>query len=511
MEVFLVTTGQVITWARSQVSLAQLRQELASPRLLVVTESFQVLTQADAVVPSGTHIALVPCDLQVLDQPLPVWNSLPYPPGSSYLEPFDFEAYEDFHGKFRRFPYIEKQLFQLQNTAFETWARYDSYDKHFKSLSLAIAKRTEASEILVQAALQGFKTVKRKVKEVITRTERLVGLREGGEVVKQVSTHLHLKLLNMKTVLGKMKTQLLAAQRYAANRGSMLSKKVAALGESSCVGKGEQVLKAFVSVRDQYTQFRLVFEEVIDTHIDVPNRSQKANTLIFIEHTLPALNQSLTPIHQLLSDLELLTPSLAKESDISRQTMRQTLQSVGLGVKIVRIKVKERLEKLGKVVSEMEMKRELRGVQAIPNEFDVEKMKELDRQERSKEAMIASASALQLKIASEKASRLSFLTGPGSLIPSPILPHSSSAFMPNNPLPARFIAEASQVTISRLQAYLSQKDTEVRELAYQLHQAKLLNEQLRREGESFTLEIEGNADVVSAEQKGRLKRYSSFV
>jgi hypothetical protein len=150
-------------------------------------------------------------------------------------------------------------------------------------------------------------------------------------------------------------------------------------------------------------------------------------------------------------------------------------------------------------------------VQAIPNEFEVEKRKELDRQEQSKEAMIASATALQLKIASEKASRLSFLTGPGSLIPSPLLPHSSSAFMPNNPPPARFIAEASQVTISRLQAYLSQKDTEVRELAYQLHQAKLLNEQLRREGESFTLEIEGNADVVSAEQKGRLKRYSSFV
>ena len=511
MEVFLVTTGQVITWARSQVSLAQLRQELASPRLLVVTESFQVLTQADALVPSGTHIALIPCNLQVLDQPLPVWNSLPYPPGSSYLEPFDFEAYEDFHGKFRRFPYIEKQLFQLQSTAFETWARYDSNDKHFKSLSLAIVKRTEASEILVQAALQGFKTVKRKVKEMISRTEQLMEVRESGEVVRQVSTQLHLKLLSMKIVLGKMKTQLLGAQRYAANRGCMLSKKVTALGESPCVGKGEQVLKAFVNVRDQYTQFRLVFEEVIDTYKDVPNRSQKANTLLSIEHTLPILNQSLTPIHQLLSDLELLIPSLAKESEISRQTMRQTLQSVGLGVKIVRIKVKERLDKWEKVVREMEMKRELRGVQAIPNEFEVEKRKELDRQEQSKAEITASAAALQVKIASEKASRLSFLTEFGSLIPSSLLPQSTSAFMPNNPPPARITAEASKVTISRLQAYISQKDTEVRELAYQLHQAKQLNEHLRREGESFTLEIEGNPDLVSAEQKGRLKRYASFV
>jgi len=509
MELFLVTTGQVFTWAGLQVPLAQLRQELAFPTLLVVTQDYQVLTQADSMVPSGSHLALIPCNSKVQDQRLPAWDSQPYPPGQSYHQPFDFESYEDFQGKFRRFPYIEKQLFQLQSTAYEVWARYETSDKHFQSTCLAIEKRSKACEILVHTSLLGFKTVKRKVKAMMQRIERLTELQDGSGVVRQISSRVQLKLLRMKTVVNLMKTQIVQTLKIAAKREPLLRKRIATLCENPCVGKGQQVLTAFLSVRDQYTQFRLAFEEVLDTHKDVPNRSQKASALLSLENTLPSLSQSLTPSHQLLKALELLTPALAKESETSRQTTQLVLHSVGLGVKMVKVKVEARLEKWGKVVGEMEEKRKLR--QAVPGEFETEKRRELDRQQGEKEKYVALEAALRVKIGSEKVCRGAFLTGPGSLFPFSLLPRSLYPSIPHYSPPPNLSSEAYQATISRLQSDLRQKDIEVRELAYRLHQAKLLNENLRREGESCMLETAGTADIVSAEQRGLLKRYSSFV
>lgn len=460
------------------------------------------------MVPSGFHIALVPGNSQVQDPPLPLWDSQPYPPGLSYLQPFDFEAYEDFQGKFRRFPYIEKQLFQLQSSAYEVWARYESSDKHFQSICLAIEKRAKASEILVQASLQGMKTVKRKVKAVLERVERLAQLQDGG-IAQQISRRVQAKLLGMKTVINQMKNQIVQTLKIAAKREPFLRKKIANLCENPCVGKGQQVLTAFLSIRDQYTQFRLAFEEIIDTHKDVPNRSQKASTLLSLEASLPSFSQSLTPSHQFLKSLELLTTALTKESEASRQTMLLVLHLVGLGVKMVKVKVEERLRKWAKVVGEMEGKRELK--QAVSGEFEAEKRRELDRQQTAKETLVALETALRLKIDSEKVCRGAFLTGPGSLVPSSLLSRFAHPWTSHDSLSSSLSSEAYQATISKLQADLKRKDVEVRELAYRLHQAKLLNENLRREGESCMLETAGTADIISAEQKGLLKRYSSFV
>lgn len=506
MEVFLVPTGEVHSRPQAQLQLAVLRDQLSCATLLVITQDSQVLTQPDALLPLGSHIALIPNNSQVLDPVPSAWDSMSFPPGQSYLSPFDFDAYEDFQGKYRRLPSIEKQLFHLQSTAYETWARYITQETHFKSVCRAIEKRTEACGLLVQVSLRGLKDVKQKLKSALHRTETICD-KQATALIQEISSTVQVKLLSMKTVLNKMKSQITGAQKYAVNRGSMLSKRVASLLESVCLNKGDEVGSVFGSIRDRYTQFRSVFEEILDAKKEVPNRSQKAAALLALEEQLPVLTKLLEPVQQHLVNLESLLPTLTKESDTSRQTMRQTLHSLALGVKVVRIKVESRLLKWSKVITELESKRQLTTISALPEEFKREKEAELDRQREVVERIKESVEVLKSKIETEKTAREEFVRGTGALLPAVLMPELNL-----KPISAsrKWVSEAFQLTSTRLFSEIREKEEKVTELAYQIHQTKRLNEALQKAGGNYTLELEGCVSAVVSEQRGQLNRYSSF-